>query len=75
MPKVVLFSTVFRCREIRPVNTVALLDTMCAHWLGKGAQRIGTVEQDDCGFVRMKTRPGGFRVVDALVGEPLPRIF
>jgi len=55
-------------------DAVRLLEAMRAHPLGRNAQRIGTVEQDAHGFVRMKTRLGGHRVVDTLVGEALPRI-
>ena len=47
---------------------------MRAHPLGQGAQRIGTVIQDDHNFVQMATRFGGRRVVDWLSGEQLPRI-
>jgi hydrogenase expression/formation protein HypE len=51
-----------------------LLTAMRAHPLGQGAQRIGTVTQDDHCFVQMATRFGGRRVVDWLSGEQLPRI-
>ncbi|HJV79297.1 hydrogenase expression/formation protein HypE [Noviherbaspirillum sp.] len=52
----------------------ALLAAMRAHPLGKGAARIGSVIEDTHGFVQMKTRFGGRRVVDWLSGEQLPRI-
>ena len=55
-------------------DATRLLEAMRAHPLGCNAQRIGTVEQDAHRFVRMKTRMGGHRIVDSLVGEPLPRI-
>ncbi len=51
-----------------------LLAAMRAHPLGKDAVRIGTVIEDTHGFVQMKTRFGGRRVVDWLSGEQLPRI-
>ena len=35
---------------------------------------IGEVVADHCGYVTMKTRVGGNRVVDMLSGEQLPRI-
>ena len=35
---------------------------------------IGEVVSDHAGFVVMKTRVGGTRVVDMLSGEQLPRI-
>ncbi len=57
-----------------PEAADALLDAMRAHPLGQGAQRIGTVIQDDHNFVQMATRFGGRRVVDWLSGEQLPRI-
>ncbi len=51
-----------------------LLAAMRAHPLGGHAARIGTVIEDAHGFVQMKTRFGGRRVVDWLSGEQLPRI-
>ena len=51
-----------------------LLAAMRAHPLGVHAARIGTVIEDAHGFVQMKTRFGGRRVVDWLSGEQLPRI-
>ncbi|KIF81043.1 hydrogenase expression/formation protein HypE [Noviherbaspirillum autotrophicum] len=51
-----------------------LLAAMRAHPLGADAARIGTVIEDAHGFVQMKTRFGGRRVVDWLSGEQLPRI-
>ena len=51
-----------------------LLAAMRAHPLGKDAARIGSVIEDSHGFVQMKTRFGGRRVVDWLSGEQLPRI-
>lgn len=51
-----------------------LLATMRTHPLGANAARIGTVTEDPHGFVQMRTRFGGRRVVDWLSGEQLPRI-
>jgi hydrogenase expression/formation protein HypE len=51
-----------------------LLAAMREHPLGTHAARIGTVVDDPHGFVQMKTRFGGRRVVDWLSGEQLPRI-
>ncbi|MEO8600678.1 MAG: hydrogenase expression/formation protein HypE [bacterium] len=51
-----------------------LLATMRTHPLGVNAARIGTVTDDPHGFVQMRTRFGGRRVVDWLSGEQLPRI-
>ena len=52
----------------------ALLQAMRAHPLGTQAARIGSVIEDSHGFVQMKTRFGGRRIVDWLAGEQLPRI-
>jgi hydrogenase expression/formation protein HypE len=51
-----------------------VLATMRAHPLGKKAAVIGSVTDDHPGFVTMKTRIGGTRVVEMLSGEQLPRI-
>jgi hydrogenase expression/formation protein HypE len=51
-----------------------LLAAMRAHRLGSNAARIGVVTDDPHGFVQMRTRFGGQRVVDWLSGEQLPRI-
>jgi hydrogenase expression/formation protein HypE len=52
----------------------AVLTAMRAHPLGRDAAVIGEVTADHAGFVMMKTRIGGSRVVDMLSGEQLPRI-
>ncbi len=52
----------------------AVLAAMRAHPLGAEAVVIGEVTADHAGFVLMKTRIGGTRVVDMLSGEQLPRI-
>lgn len=51
-----------------------LLAAMRADPLGARAQCIGTVTDDPNGFVQMKTKFGGTRMVDWLSGEQLPRI-
>ena len=51
-----------------------LLAAMRAHPQGRQAARIGTVVDDPNGFVQMKTKFGGRRMVDWLSGEQLPRI-
>jgi hydrogenase expression/formation protein HypE len=51
-----------------------LLAAMRAHPLGAAAALIGEVTEDRNGFVQMKTRLGGRRIVDWLTGEQLPRI-
>jgi hydrogenase expression/formation protein HypE len=45
-----------------------------AHPLGTQASVIGHVSADQPGIVRLKTAFGGTRIVDLLVGDPLPRI-
>jgi hydrogenase expression/formation protein HypE len=50
------------------------LAAMRAHPLGEKAAIIGSVTDDHPGFVTMKTRIGGTRVVEMLSGEQLPRI-
>jgi hydrogenase expression/formation protein HypE len=52
----------------------AVLAVMRDHPLGRDAAIIGEVVADHPGFVLMKTRIGGTRVVDMLSGEQLPRI-
>jgi hydrogenase expression/formation protein HypE len=42
--------------------------------IGSGAARIGTVRDDPPGLVLLRTAFGGTRIVDLLVGDPLPRI-
>ena len=50
------------------------LAAMQAHPLGQGAAHIGRVGEDDPGMVLVNTTFGGTRIVDLLVGDPLPRI-
>jgi len=52
----------------------AILAAMQAHPRGRDSAIIGEVTADNAGFVLMKTRIGGSRVVDMLSGEQLPRI-
>lgn len=51
-----------------------LLKAMRSHSLGRDAIMIGDVISDKPGLVSMQTRIGGWRIVDMLVGEQLPRI-
>jgi hydrogenase expression/formation protein HypE len=50
------------------------LAAMRAHPLGAQASIIGRVADDPPGIVLLKTAFGGTRIVDLLVGDPLPRI-
>ncbi|GII84425.1 hydrogenase expression/formation protein HypE [Sphaerisporangium siamense] len=52
----------------------AALDALRAHPLGAGAAVIGRIAQDPPGLVLLRTAFGGTRIVDVLVGDPLPRI-
>ncbi|SCL29780.1 Hydrogenase maturation protein, carbamoyl dehydratase HypE [Micromonospora pallida] len=52
----------------------AAVAALRAHRLGKGAAIIGRVAADPPGIVLLRTAFGGTRVVDMLVGDPLPRI-
>jgi hydrogenase expression/formation protein HypE len=48
--------------------------TLRAHPLGGQAAVIGHVRAEQPGIVQLKTAFGGTRIVDLLVGDPLPRI-
>jgi hydrogenase expression/formation protein HypE len=50
------------------------LSTLKAHPLGLQAAIIGEVQSEPAGMVFLKTGLGGTRVLDMLVGDPLPRI-
>src|SRR6202035_4699377 len=50
------------------------LRALRGHPLGAEAAVIGHVAADQPGIVRLKTSFGGTRIVDLLVGDPLPRI-
>ena len=50
------------------------LAALRAHPLGGQAAVIGQVTADPPGIVQLKTAFGGTRIVDLLVGDPLPRI-
>ncbi len=52
----------------------AAIAALRAHPLGKGSCVIGRVKDDPPGLVLLKTTFGGTRIVDMLVGDPLPRI-
>jgi hydrogenase expression/formation protein HypE len=52
----------------------AALTAMQAHEHGHDAAVIGEIRQDPAGMVLLATAFGGSRVVDMLVGAPLPRI-
>ncbi len=51
-----------------------LLEAMRAHPLGRAGAIVGEVTQNKGGFVQVRTSFGGYRIVDWLSGDPLPRI-
>jgi len=59
---------------VPPEGANLVLEAMRRHPLGHGAAIIGDVVETHPGFVTMRTRVGGNRVVDMLSGEQLPRI-
>jgi hydrogenase expression/formation protein HypE len=59
---------------VAPDRADAALAALRAHPLGEGAAVIGTVKDDPPGLVLLRTSFGGTRIVDLLVGDPLPRI-
>jgi len=52
----------------------AVLAALREHPLGQRAAVIGEVRAEPAGMVFMHTAFGGSRVVDMLIGDPLPRI-
>jgi hydrogenase expression/formation protein HypE len=50
------------------------LKALRSHPLGEGAAIIGKVKEDPPTLVLLKTEFGGTRIVDMLIGDPLPRI-
>lgn len=59
---------------VSPENADDALAALRAHPLGEQAAVIGTVTAEPPGIVQLKTAFGGTRIVDLLVGDPLPRI-
>jgi hydrogenase expression/formation protein HypE len=59
---------------VAPEAARTALAAMHAHPLGREAAIIGTVQAGPAGMVFMRTPIGGTRVLDMLVGDPLPRI-
>lgn len=55
-------------------ESAAALAAMRRHRLGAAASQIGTVLHEPEGMVILRTGIGGSRVLDMLVGDPLPRI-
>jgi hydrogenase expression/formation protein HypE len=52
----------------------AALAALRANPFGSGAARVGEIHAEPPGIVVLRTSMGGTRIVDMLVGDPLPRI-
>ncbi|MGQ9728662.1 MAG: hydrogenase expression/formation protein HypE [Candidatus Fervidibacter sp.] len=59
---------------VPPEEADTVLETLKRHPLGKDAAIIGQVEGEPEGIVLLETGIGGARVLDMLMGDPLPRI-
>jgi hydrogenase expression/formation protein HypE len=59
---------------VAPEAADAALAAMRAHPLGREAALIGEVRAEPAAMVFLRTDIGGTRVLDMLVGDPLPRI-
>jgi hydrogenase expression/formation protein HypE len=59
---------------VGPEDADRALAALQAHPLGADAAVIGAVTAGPPGIVQLKTAFGGTRIVDLLVGDPLPRI-
>ncbi len=59
---------------VAPEAEARALAALRAHPLGVRAAAIGTIEADPEHLVVLDTAFGGARIVDMLVGDPLPRI-
>ena len=59
---------------VAPDRAEAALTAMRSHPLGQEAAIIGSVQAEPPGMVFLRTDIGGMRVLDMLVGDPLPRI-
>jgi hydrogenase expression/formation protein HypE len=59
---------------VSPGDAEKVLERMKRHQYGRDAAIIGEVKEENPGRVVMKTGLGTTRIVDMLVGEPLPRI-
>ena len=59
---------------VAPEDAEKILKQMKKHRYGHDAAIIGEVKEENPGRVVMKTGLGTTRIIDMLVGEPLPRI-
>jgi len=58
---------------VAPDQADAALDALRAHVHGVDAVRVGEIVAEPPGIVVLRTAMGGTRIVDMLVGDPLPR--
>ncbi|HET9500488.1 MAG TPA: AIR synthase-related protein, partial [Marmoricola sp.] len=59
---------------VPPEQAEAAVTALRSHPLGERAAVIGQVVETPAGMVALRTPFGGSRIVDMLVGDPLPRI-
>jgi hydrogenase expression/formation protein HypE len=59
---------------VDPTVAEAAAAAMRSHPLGAGAAVVGRLVDDHPGMVLLRTSFGGTRIVDMLIGDPLPRI-
>ena len=59
---------------VAPEEAEVGLAALRSHPLGGDATRIGEIFAEPPGLVVLRTTLGGTRIVDMLVGDPLPRI-
>jgi hydrogenase expression/formation protein HypE len=59
---------------VAPEYADAAFNALCQTSGGEGAVILGEVHEQPAGSVLVTTRYGGSRIVDMLVGDPLPRI-
>ena len=59
---------------VPPNQADAALSALRANQFGSDAARVGEVHAEPPGIVVLRTSMGGTRIVDMLVGDPLPRI-
>jgi hydrogenase expression/formation protein HypE len=59
---------------VPPDQADAALSALRAGPLGSRAARVGEIHAEPPGIVVLRTSMGGTRIVDMLVGDPLPRI-
>ena len=70
-------AAVLAATVVLPLGAAQATDLEVTHWWtsgGEAAAVIGAVAHQPTGMVVARNRFGGTRVVDLLVGDPLPRI-